>query len=471
MISSLQTRLLLAVGVLAIAAVVAVALSARQTTRMEFRRFQEHEEERSSLARSREAEGIASRLTGRCRDEVALRDATSHLPPQEVVLLVDDQGNLIARGGPGNSTLRDVRVRLTGEAVTVDVTREQRGAAEGIALKFITDSAPVVSCGGGITGSLYVFSMPAGAVIPPSAAFLGSVDRRLLVATTIVAVVALGMTWVVARRIVGPIAELRLAARDLAHGHLSRRVTIRGSDEIAELSQSFNAMASELERQEILRRQLVHDVAHELRTPLTALRCRLATIVDGLSADPRQSIAAAGDEVRHLSRLVTDLQELAAAEARELSLSPTDVALGAVAASAARAAGLERDERLRLSLDASIHVRADAIRVRQVLVNLLTNADRHTPPGGTITIRGSRDAEYASVEVHNTGSSLDADQTARLFERFYRVDPARRRSTGGSGLGLAIVKHLVEAQGGRVWAASDETGVTFGFSLPVVAKD
>ena len=467
MISSLQTRLLLAVGVLALAGVIAVALSARQTTRMEFRRFQEHEEERSSMGRSREAEGIASRLTGRCRDDVAVRDATAHLAPQEVVLLVDDQGNLIARGGPGNSTLRDVRVRLAGEALTVDVTREQQGATEGITLKFITDFAPVVSCGGGITAAVYVFSMPAGAVIPPSAAFLGSVDRRLLVATTIVAVVALGMTWVVARRIVGPIAELRLAARDLAQGHLARRVTVRGSDEIAELGQSFNAMASELERQEILRRQIVHDVAHELRTPLTALQCRLETIVDGLSTDPRQSITAAGDEVRHLSRLVTDLEELAAAEARELSLSPTDVALGAVAASAARAAGLERDERLRLNVDASIHVRADAIRVRQVLVNLLTNADRHTPPGGTITIRGTRDADYASVEVHNTGSSLDPDQRGRVFERFYRVDPARRRSTGGSGLGLAIVKHLVEAQGGRVWATSDDAGVTFGFTLPV----
>lgn len=468
--SSLQTRLLLAVGVLAIAAVVAVALSARQTTRMEFRRFQEHEEERSSIVRSREAETIASKLAGRCRDAAALREATAPLAPQQVVLLVDERGNLIARGGPGDSTVRDVRVRLAGDALTVDVTREQRGAAEGITLKFVGDAAPIISCAGGTTATLYVFAMPVSGLVPPSAAFLGSVDRRLLIATTIVGVVALGMTWVLARRIVGPIGELRLAARDLAEGHLSRRVTTRGSDEIADLGQSFNAMASALERQEILRRQLVHDVAHELRTPLTTLRCRLETIVDGLSTDPRQAIASAGDEVRHLSRLVTDLEELAAAEARELSLSPTDVAVAAVAASAARAAGLDRDERLRLELDASIHVRADTIRVRQVLVNLLTNADRHTPPGGTITVRGSRDATFAAVEVHNTGSTLDADQRSRVFERFYRADPARRRSTGGSGLGLAIVKHLVEAQGGRVWASSDETGVTFGFSLPVPAK-
>ena len=137
-----------------------------------------------------------------------------------------------------------------------------------------------------------------------------------------------------------------------------------------------------------------------------------------------------------------------------LVLTLTDVALADVAASAARAAGLETSVRLRLEVDASLHARTDAIRVRQILVNLLTNADRHTPAGGVITVRGTRDPEHVTVEVQNTGSSLDSDQLSRVFERFYRADPARRRSTGGRGLGLAIVKHLVEAQGGRVWATS-----------------
>jgi signal transduction histidine kinase len=463
---SLQTKLLLAVGLLAIAAVVAVALSARQTTRMEFRRFQEHEEERSSIIRSRDAEEIASRLTGRCRDAGALGEATASLKNREVALLVGEDGRLIARGGPGNADLRGVNVRRSGDALTVDITREQQGGTEGITLKFIGGTAPVVACGDGTSAMVHLLSMPATGLVPPSAAFLGSVDRRLLIATTVVGAIVLGMTWLLARRIVGPLADLRLAARDLAGGQLSRRVTTRGSDEIAELGRSFNAMASELERQETFRRQLVHDVAHELRTPLTALRCRLETIVDGLSADPRQAMADASDDVRHLSRLVDDLQELASAEARELVLTLTDVALADVAASAARAAGLEKNERLRLDVDGSLYVRADAIRVRQILVNLLTNADRHTPAGGIITVRGTRGPEQVAIEVHNTGSSLDPEQLSRVFERFYRADPARRRSTGGRGLGLAIVKHLVEAQGGRVWAASDESGVTFGFSLP-----
>ena len=466
MISSVQTRLLLAVGVVAIAAVIAVALSARQTTRMEFRRFQEHEEERSSMSRSTDSSGIAAILAGRCSDPGAVQEASSRLADQEVVIVVDERGRLIAKGGPGAANLRDLRVRMRDDELTVEAIREQRGAGETITLKFVGGGAPTVACGAGITARVHVFPIPSAGIVPPSAAFLGSVDRRLLIATTIVAALALGMTWVLARRIVGPIGELRLAARDLAGGQLSRRVTTRGSDEIAELGQSFNAMAAELERQETLRRQLVHDVAHELRTPLTALRCRLETIVDGLSTDPRQSVAGASDEVRHLSRLVDDLQELAAAEARELSLTLADVALTDVVLSAARAAALEPGERLRVAVDSSVRARADVVRVRQILVNLLTNADRHTPAGGTITVRGSCDDGQALVEVHNTGSSLEPDQLARVFERFYRADPARRRSTGGSGLGLAIVKHLVEAQGGRVWARSDESGVVFGFSLP-----
>lgn len=115
-------------------------------------------------------------------------------------------------------------------------------------------------------------------------------------------------------------------------------------------------------------------------------------------------------------------------------------------------------------------MRADPVRLRQVLLNLLTNADRHTPPGGTIAIRARRTAPAKiAVEVHNTGSSIAADDLARVFDRFYRADPARQRATGGSGLGLAIVKHLVEAQGGRVSAQSDGNGVTFVLVLPGLA--
>ena len=338
----------------------------------------------------------------------------------------------------------------------------------------------------GRTARAYVVPFPDAEGDRNAAVFLGSLDRRLLAATGLVGLLALAVTWALARGIVRPLAELRAATADLARGQLSRRVTPSGSGEVTELGRAFNAMAGELERQQALRQSLVHDVAHELRTPLTALRCRLETVLDGLSPDPARAVRDLHEEVLHLGRLVDDLQDLALAEARELRLNLTDVPLADVVASAIRAAGLDGDARVRLDLPPGLSVRADPLRLRQILLNLLTNAARHTPAGGVIELRAARGTLPAesvpgaspgptgpgfgvadvSVEVRNTGSHLDAEQIARVFDRFYRADPSRQRTTGGTGLGLAIVKHLVEAHGGRAWAASDEDSVTMGFALP-----
>jgi two-component system sensor histidine kinase BaeS len=253
---------------------------------------------------------------------------------------------------------------------------------------------------------------------------------------------------------------------DLAHGRFSRRVRTDGPDEVAALATSFNDMAAELERQQTLRESLVRDVAHELRTPLTALQCRLETAMDGLSADPVGSLKDLHEQVRHLSKLVDDLQDLALAEARELRLQPETVRVVELVASAIRAAGLTQDVRVRVDSPEDLMIRADPTRTRQVLINLLTNAVRHTPADGRITVQAHADGSETSIDVHNTGSTLDAEPLERVFDRFYRADPSRQRDTGGAGLGLAIVRHLIEAQGGRVWARSDSNGVTVGFALP-----
>jgi signal transduction histidine kinase len=238
----------------------------------------------------------------------------------------------------------------------------------------------------GGSATVHVLPRLGGDAGPPADQFLGSVDRRLLFATMVVGVFALGLTWAITRRIAGPISELRNATRDLAGGRLSRRVEARGSDEIAELARAFNSMADQLERQESLRRGLLHDVAHELRTPLTALQCRIESIIDGLAADPGPSLSQANEEVAHLSQLVRDLEELARAEARELPLAIVDVDVADVCRSAARVAGLEGDPRLQLVCEAGLVARADAVRLRQIVLNFLTNADRHTPAGEKISV-------------------------------------------------------------------------------------
>lgn len=274
------------------------------------------------------------------------------------------------------------------------------------------------------------------------------------------------MTWALARRIVRPIAELRDATRDLAAGQLSRRVEVSGHDEVGDLARGFNHMAAALEHQEALRRNLVHDVAHELRTPLTALRCRVETVLDGMVQDPKPLLAHINEEVAHLSQLVGDLEELAQAEARSLAFAIADTRVSDVCRSAVRVAGLENDQRLRLGLDEALVARVDAIRLRQIVLNLLTNADRHTPSDGVITLSTRRDTHDVVIDVHNTGSALTPEQLTRVCDRFYRTDQARQRATGGSGLGLAIVKHLSEAQGGHVSVASDNSSVTFSVRLP-----
>ena len=466
MIASLQTRLLLAVSLLALAAVVAVALSARQWTRIEFKKFRDLEQ-RVTLARTTSPSAIAGILDRQCCAAAVMQRAAASLRADEIVLVVADDGELIAAAGPATDQFTRLSTRVAGDVLTLEAVRDRGGAAETLALQFRGHPPVRVIRADGTPALAHVMPMPrADDPLPPDVRFLGSVDRRLLFATIVISVLAVAATWIMARRIVRPIGELGRAAGDLARGQLSRRVVVNGSGEIAELARSFNAMAAELERQQTLRRDLVHDVAHELRTPLTALRCRLETIIDGLASDPRDAIDGANEEVRHLSRLVDDLQELALAEARELRLSVSRVPLADVAVSAARAAGLDHDPRLVIDIEASVAARADVVRVRQVVLNLLTNADRYTPASGRILVSGSRQGSEVRLDVENSGSRLGPDQLARIFDRFYRSDPARHRATGGTGLGLAVVKHLIEAQGGRVQATSSESGLIVGFTLP-----
>jgi signal transduction histidine kinase len=469
MISSLQTRLLFAVGVLAVAPLAAVALTARQSTRVEFQRFQDIQrvtEGMDATGIDEALERAASTLEGTCCAAASIDKAAAALSAGQALLVFDDAGALKASAGSG-LVAGTVRASFVGGLLKVDFTDRAPGMVAGTTMQFKGGPVRTIRSSDGSPATVHVVPMQRPDHEQPAAQFLGSIDRRLLIGTAAVAVMALLITWGIARRIVGPITELRNATRDVAAGRLSRRVRERGSDEVGELARGFNHMASELERQETLRRNLVHDVAHELRTPLTALRCRVETILDGMVEDPKPALRQVNEEVAHLSQLVSDLEELAHAEARELAFVIADVNVEDVCRSAVRVAGLEGDPRLTLHLHGRAVARADGVRLRQIAVNLLANADRHTPANGTITVSAFSNDTDATITVHNTGSALTLEEQGRVFDRFYRADPSRQRSTGGSGLGLAIVKQLAEAQGGRVTVASDASGVTFTVSLPL----
>jgi signal transduction histidine kinase len=461
---SLQTRLIVAVSVLAVAAVAAVALAVRQGTRQEFLKFRDEVSWLAPDGSRTNALAMAESLNGHCCAPEALAAASRRLTSRELLLVVDEQsGTLVASAGTPSTQLHDLRAVREGNLLTIEAARPAGAAQERLSLQFKTSGAPL-RLADGRAARVYVLPLPAADV--HAAKFLRSVDLRLLFVTAMVGVLAVVTTWLLARRAVRPLRDLHAATEALARGDLSQRVNASGSDEIAQLARAFNTMAGELHRQHELRRNMLHDVAHELRTPVTSLRCRLEAVLDGLASDPGDALRGANEDIVHLGRLVDDLQEVALAEARELRLSIGDVPLAPLVESALRSAGLERDARVHLDVGADLAMRADAVRTRQVLTNLLTNAGRHTPDGGRITLRGREAGNEVSIEVHNTGSTLDDPQLAHVFDRFYRADPSRQRATGGTGLGLAIVKNLVEAQGGRVWARRDGGGVTFGFALP-----
>jgi len=276
------------------------------------------------------------------------------------------------------------------------------------------------------------------------------------------------------RRIISPIEALTAAARRMEKGDLNQRVNVRTRDEIGDLAHAFNAMAQGLARQETLRRTLVADVAHELRTPLSNIRGYLEAVRDRVVEPDPPVVDSLYEEAMLLTRLVDDLQELALAEAGQLTLEKRPTALrplveSTLAAFQPQLAAKQITVTVALPLDLA-DVEADPERVGQILHNLVDNAARYTPAHGEIVIAARPDSEDIRVSVRDTGHGIRLEHLPNVFDRFYRSDGSRARSTGGAGLGLAIVKQLVEAHGGRAWAESEAgRGAEFDFTLPVAA--
>jgi len=325
-----------------------------------------------------------------------------------------------------------------------------------------------------VVGTVLVGSMIEPILNPLDEDFLRSVNRSMLVTAVAVGLVGLVLGSLLVRQIIAPAGAMSAAAEAIAAGDLSRRVPVATDDEIGRLGRSFNRMAESLARAEALRRDMIADIAHELRTPLSVIQGNLEALLDGVFPLDREHVAAVHEETLLLSRLVSDLRDLALAEAGELrlELSATDVAeVIARTVEGFQAQATEKVVTLTVELPAELPVvMADEQRLAQVLHNLLSNGLRHTPAGGTVTVRADRVGDEVQVAVADTGEGIPPEDLPYVFERFYRVDKSRARTTGGSGLGLAIAKRIVEAHGGRIWARSwPGAGSTFAFSLPLLA--
>jgi len=269
------------------------------------------------------------------------------------------------------------------------------------------------------------------------------------------------------RRMAAPIGDVMEAADRVAGGDYGARVQARGPGEVRRLARSFNQMVERLEANETQRRGLLADVAHELRTPLSVIRGNVEGMLDGLYPADEAHLAPVLEETAVMSRLLDDLQTLSTAEAGVLRLhrervDPGALVQDAVAAFRARAdaAGVTLECR---AADGVPELDVDPVRIGEVLANLLSNAVRHTPRGGSVAAVVEPSAAGVSFTVSDTGRGIDAADLPYVFDRF-----VKSADSGGAGLGLAIARSLVQAHGGRITADSEPgRGTTMRFVLPL----
>ncbi len=308
-------------------------------------------------------------------------------------------------------------------------------------------------------------------------AFASAFGISVVVGTVMSLLAALATSWLLVRRISRPVEDLAHSAQEVAAGHFDVDVPDAiFSRELQQLSASFTDMARRLAETESTRTQLVADLAHELRTPLATLEAYIDALEDGVMPCDAAAWATMRTQVARLRRLAGDLRESAAAaeHALGLVLEPVDgrdVAAAAVNAALPRYAA--KQVLLRYAGCAEpCPVRADGMRLQQVLANLLDNALRHTPTGGRVTVTARRDAVAFLVTVADTGEGIPPSQLSSVFDRFHRVDPSRVSVDGsGSGLGLTIAKAIVADHGGTITARSDGAGLgsSFMVRLPLLA--
>ncbi len=291
----------------------------------------------------------------------------------------------------------------------------------------------------------------------------------------------LSFGYILAEAISGRINSISQAAREIAQGNLTERVPVTGNDEIAILGNTFNDMTRQLEDMDIhqkelrkMRSDLIVWVGHDLRTPLTSIRAILEALADRIVEDPvtvQRYLDMAQKEVRYLSRLIDDLFDLSQIDAGGMRVDWQYIPLADLISDTLESF-TELAYQQGVNLDGSIQpgidlVYIDAQLIGRVLNNLTSNAIRYTPPGGTVNISAVRDNGKVTVTVSDNGDGIKAEDLPYIFERFFRGDKSRNRTTGGTGLGLAISRGIIEAHGESIRAESEEdVGTKIIFTIP-----
>jgi two-component system sensor histidine kinase BaeS len=452
---SLAAKLTLAFLIVGVAGALVVAILMSQQTRDAFDRFILQSYQRDivdRLAAYYETYGSWDEITGAAPPRMNPRYRSSREGgddhPLDLFTVANQDGQVILAG-----TQYPLGTQLDSETLTNAVPVEVSGQAVGYVL--FSEQPQRVST---VAGSL-------------EANFLASMRRAVIWGALAAVLLAFVLGLILARTISRPLRELTGATQRMAAGELGIQVPVRTQDEVGELAASFNHMSSDLAQATQSRRQLTADIAHDLRTPLSVILGYTEALSDGKLTGAPETYDVMHNEAQHLSHLVDDLRLLSLADTGELPLNrrpvaPQDLLERTAAAHQPQASKKE----IELQVDAAPalpEIEVDPERMAQVLNNLVSNAIRHTPRDGRVTLSAAQQNGDILLSVTDTGSGISDDDLPYIFNRFYRGDQARRQN-GESGLGLAIARSIVHAHGGTISADSAiGTGSTFTVTLPI----
>jgi signal transduction histidine kinase len=301
--------------------------------------------------------------------------------------------------------------------------------------------------------------------------FVSSVHRYLIWASLAAILLAVALSFLLMKRVLGPLTQMMSITREIASGNYSGRAPVVTRDEVGQLALAFNRMAESLQRIEQLRKTMTVNVAHELRTPLTNMQGYLEALIDGVVTPSKETFELLYEETMRLVHLVEDILRLAKADAARVDLHKTEIRVGDLidqALDSFRPRFIAKNINLETRFfKGDDRLYADPDNLSQVVSNLLQNAWQYTPMGGSLRIYMESLPGELKVVFANTGGELSEKDLPFIFERFYRGEKSRSREHGGAGIGLAIVKELIEAHNGRVGAELSHDEIQIWFTLPV----
>ena len=461
----MRLKLLLSFISIALISVIVVVVLAYQGAASEVRSFMF----RGSMV---QAQGIAKTLEAYYLAHQTWQGA------ETLLSLQDSGGGMMGHGrGPGGlgimAGMMNQRLRLADAAgkVISDTSVDQ---AQGSLTAEELSKAIQLKSGRKVVGYL----LPESAMIFSVADeqfLLSRLTRAALIAGLVSAGLSLLLSLFLAFRLMHPVRQLTRAAKLVEAGDFTQRVPVRGQDELAQLSHTFNQMANSLQEAQDSRRAMTADIAHELRTPLAVQMAHLEALQDGIYPLTPENLEPILEQNRLLNHLVEDLRTLTLADAGQLKLELVNTDLRALVERVVdrfRLQAANKPVEILLSVSADCPPTwVDPTRIEQVLNNLLSNALRHTPGGGKIDLALRLDGKSYVVTVHDSGPGISEGALPHVFERFYRADRGRSRSEGGSGLGLAIALQIAELHGGTLTASNDlQGGAVFTLTLPVMLR-